>query len=352
MTEPHPWRRYVALGDSFTEGIGDPEPGSPTGHRGWADRVAEVLADQVEGFSYANLAIRGRLLAQIADEQVEPAMALHPDLVSLSAGGNDILRPGADPDRLADRLDRMVERLSSEGATVILFTGTDVKFSPVFGRLRGKVAIYNEDIRAIAARRDCIVADQWALTEIQDPRRSATTRSRAWCCRRSPSRTTCSRSDPSRSRRAPGARPARATSTGRAPTSCRGCCGASATSPPATGARPRGPTRRRGRARTPRADPGIDRPGVPGVPGGQPSSSPGFARRHQPSGPGIARSSASGTRTVAPPAVTVAVPTSAPASPSAVADASTVVVTGVSAQTSSDRSAVLTACAVAPHAVV
>ncbi|MDO4017658.1 SGNH/GDSL hydrolase family protein [Clavibacter michiganensis] len=170
MTEPHPWRRYVALGDSFTEGIGDPEPGSPGGHRGWADRVAEVLAGHVEGFSYANLAIRGRLLGQIADEQVEPALALHPDLVSLSAGGNDILRPGADPDRLAERLDGMVARLSSEGATVVLFTGTDVKFSPVFGRLRGKVAIYNEDIRAVAARHDCIVADQWSLTEIQDPR--------------------------------------------------------------------------------------------------------------------------------------------------------------------------------------
>ena len=40
----HPWSRYVAIGDSFTEGIGDPEPNSPGGNRGWADRVAEVLA--------------------------------------------------------------------------------------------------------------------------------------------------------------------------------------------------------------------------------------------------------------------------------------------------------------------
>ena len=41
--DPPSWRRYVAIGDSFTEGIGDPEPASPGGHRGWADRVAEVL---------------------------------------------------------------------------------------------------------------------------------------------------------------------------------------------------------------------------------------------------------------------------------------------------------------------
>ena len=56
--ESHPWRRMVSLGDSFTEGIGDPEPDSPGGHRGWADRVAEVLAHQADDFAYANLAVR------------------------------------------------------------------------------------------------------------------------------------------------------------------------------------------------------------------------------------------------------------------------------------------------------
>ena len=73
---PHPWRRYVAIGDSFTEGIGDPEPSAPGGHRGWADRVAEVLSSQVDDFAYANLAVRGRLIRQIVAEQVEPALAL------------------------------------------------------------------------------------------------------------------------------------------------------------------------------------------------------------------------------------------------------------------------------------
>src|SRR5690606_2565066 len=103
MTSQHPWTRYVALGDSFTEGIGDPEPGSPGGNRGWADRVAETLSQGTETFSYANLAIRGRLLQQIVDEQVEPAIALKPDLISLSAGGNDIIRPSTDPDEVAAR---------------------------------------------------------------------------------------------------------------------------------------------------------------------------------------------------------------------------------------------------------
>ncbi|MCC7127666.1 MAG: SGNH/GDSL hydrolase family protein, partial [Microbacteriaceae bacterium] len=98
MAQQHPWSRYVAIGDSFTEGIGDPEPRSPGGNRGWADRVAEVLSAKTDDFAYANLAIRGRLLQQIFDEQVEPALELRPDLVTVSAGGNDILRPGSDPD--------------------------------------------------------------------------------------------------------------------------------------------------------------------------------------------------------------------------------------------------------------
>lgn len=166
----HPWRRFVALGDSFTEGIGDPDPDTPGGHRGWADRVAEVLAAQADDFAYANLAIRGRLIAQIIDEQLEPALELHPDLVSLCAGGNDVIRVGTDPDEIAEQFDGAVARLAATGAAVILFTGIDTGFTPVFRPFRGKVAIYNENIRTIADRYDCIVADQWALKAVQDPR--------------------------------------------------------------------------------------------------------------------------------------------------------------------------------------
>jgi lysophospholipase L1-like esterase len=166
----HPWSRYVALGDSFTEGIGDPEPRSPGGHRGWADRVAEVLGQSVDDFAYANLAIRGKLIAQVVDEQIEPALELHPDLISISAGGNDVLRPGTDPDVTAARMDDAIARLSRDQATIVLFTGVDVGFSPVFRGIRGKTAIYNENLRTIAAKYDCIVADMWSLGDVQDTR--------------------------------------------------------------------------------------------------------------------------------------------------------------------------------------
>jgi lysophospholipase L1-like esterase len=154
MAQPHPWSRYVAIGDSFTEGIGDPEPQSPGGHRGWADRVAEVLSTQTDDFAYANLAVRGRLLQQI----------------SVSAGGNDIIRPGTDVDSVSRRFEDMVVRLRSNDATVVMFNGPDIGMTPVLNRVRGKVAIYNENLRAIAQRHDCIVADMWALRELADAR--------------------------------------------------------------------------------------------------------------------------------------------------------------------------------------
>src|SRR3954453_12800790 len=94
----HPWivnviRSYVALGDSFTEGLNDPyRPGE---FRGWADRLAEHIAAEQPGLGYANLAVRGKLLQQVVDDQVPVAAAMRPDLISFSAGGNDMLRPGA-----------------------------------------------------------------------------------------------------------------------------------------------------------------------------------------------------------------------------------------------------------------
>ncbi|WP_207345958.1 SGNH/GDSL hydrolase family protein [Arthrobacter sp. E3] len=158
------------MGDSFTEGIGDPEPSSPNGYRGWADRVAEELSRTSTDFKYANLAIRGRLLGQILDQQLQPALELKPDLISISAGGNDLIRPGADPDALAERLDAAVERMTAAGATVLLLNGPDIRDTPVLGMVRGKVAIYNENLRTIAARHDAIVGDIWSLRQLRDTR--------------------------------------------------------------------------------------------------------------------------------------------------------------------------------------
>lgn len=161
----HPWHRYVALGDSFTEGIGDPDESVPGGNRGWADRVAEELGREVEDFSYANLAIRGRLHREIITEQLEPALALEPDLVSIVAGGNDVLRFG-DPDLIAADMDEAVGRLAATGATVVLATGPDVGATPVLSLVRGRSAIYNENMRTVARRHGAVIVDLWGLREL------------------------------------------------------------------------------------------------------------------------------------------------------------------------------------------
>ena len=161
--------RYVALGDSFTEGVGDPDPARPNGLRGWADRVAEVLATQSPDFGYANLAIRGRKLRQVIDEQVEPALALAPDLVSIHAGANDVLRPKVDLDDLATAYDEAIGRLAGGGAHVVMFTIFDPGGSGLYSALRGRMAIFNEFAREISERHGASLVDMWRMRERDMP---------------------------------------------------------------------------------------------------------------------------------------------------------------------------------------
>lgn len=166
------WHRYVAIGDSFTEGMSDPHPELHDVYVGWADRLAAHLAAQAESaggeFGYANLAIRGRLLADIAGRQTDEAIALQPDLVSIVGGGNDILRPRADIDRLAEQLEGAVARIRATGADVLMATPTDPKDAPLVKRTRGRAATYIAHIWSIAGRHDAYVLDQWGMAALRD----------------------------------------------------------------------------------------------------------------------------------------------------------------------------------------
>src|SRR3954453_2727007 len=82
------FHRYVALGDSQTEGMNDLD--AHGGIRGWADRFAVYLAERNPDLLYANLAIRGRRTRRIRADQLEPALGLNPDLASVMAGANDV----------------------------------------------------------------------------------------------------------------------------------------------------------------------------------------------------------------------------------------------------------------------
>ena len=160
---------FVAIGDSFTEGLDDWRPdGTP---RGWADRVAEFLAEGEPAFRYANLAVRGKLLDQIVADQLPIAERLRPDLVTFCAGGNDIIRLSCDTDDLARRFDDALARITATGARVLVFTGFDVgRMHPFISRLRGRVACYNELMRASAERHGSTVVDLWGMAPLADPR--------------------------------------------------------------------------------------------------------------------------------------------------------------------------------------
>jgi lysophospholipase L1-like esterase len=160
---------FVAIGDSFTEGLDDwRRDGTP---RGWADRVAEQLAVRRPGFRYANLAVRGKLLDQIVEDQLPAAERLRPDLIAFSAGGNDIIRLSCNTDDLARRFDAALERVTATGAQVLVFTGFDLgRMHPILRRLRGRVACYNELMRASAERHGSTVVNLWGMTPLADPR--------------------------------------------------------------------------------------------------------------------------------------------------------------------------------------
>ncbi len=168
--------RYVALGDSFTEGVGDIDSNRPNGVRGWADRVAEqfMLADPEA--LYANLAIRGRLAQGIVDEQIEPAIELKPNLVSLYGGGNDILRPGTDIDAIVGKLDTAFAELTAEGIACFTFTGMDVRDFNAFKSTRPKTAIYNELLREVADDHGVTIVDFWRMRDMADQRYFASDR--------------------------------------------------------------------------------------------------------------------------------------------------------------------------------
>jgi len=164
-----PWSNFVALGDSFTEGMDDEYPDGT--YRGWADLVAARLAvDAGPDFGYANLAVRGKLVGQVIAEQLEPALAMSPSLVSFAAGGNDVLRRKVDPYGLVHRIDPAIARLRAAGADVILFRFADVTAHLPGQRIVGpRAAALNDGAREMAERHGAILIDLFADDAFHNP---------------------------------------------------------------------------------------------------------------------------------------------------------------------------------------
>ncbi len=166
---PLRFERYVALGDSSTEGLDDPDGAG--GYRGWANRLAEQVAQAQGGLLYANLAVRGKRSREIRAEQLAPALALQPDLATVFAGSNDILEPGFNADKLRAELEAMFAALAAQNAVVLTFTLPDlVGVLPIGRCLAPRVRAMNAAIRAAAAATGARVVDFAAHPAGSDPR--------------------------------------------------------------------------------------------------------------------------------------------------------------------------------------
>lgn len=162
---------FVALGDSFTEGLED-DLGPEGRHLGWADRVAAALAARDGGLRYANLAVRGRLLDQVVAEQVPTALALGPDLVAFHAGPNDVLRPGRDVGAVVSRYAEAVAGLRVADVEVLLFTVIERAGGTgrTAARLAARFARFNAGVRRAAEDTGALVVDVGSAPALQDRR--------------------------------------------------------------------------------------------------------------------------------------------------------------------------------------
>jgi len=150
--------RLVAIGDSTVEGIEDPGPGGV--YVGWADRLAAHLASVHPVLTYANLAVRGMTAREGRATQLEPALAMRPDIAVVVAGVNDVLRPRFDRAALRDDILAMHAALSGAGARVVTFTMPDMsRVAPLAALLRGRIDALNEITLEAADRYGSAVAD-------------------------------------------------------------------------------------------------------------------------------------------------------------------------------------------------
>lgn len=167
------WHRYVALGDSITEGFCDPVVGSGEPWFGWADRLATILdgSARLRGnpFEYANLGVRGRRVRHVVQEQVPKAIELQADLTSVLIGGNDLMSPKSDPDALAAELESGVAELRAAGSDVLLATCFDPQFAFFLKPFRGRAAVFNANLWSIARSHGTFTLDLWGVRELHAP---------------------------------------------------------------------------------------------------------------------------------------------------------------------------------------
>jgi lysophospholipase L1-like esterase len=162
------YSRYVAIGDSQTEGLWDGD--DSVGLVGFADRLAAIVDSHYPGLTYANLAVRGRRIRDVIDVQLAPALAMRPDLVTLCIGMNDVTRPGPHFDTALAELHELHAALSQSKATVVTTTFPDLaQILPIGRVLAARVRRINGAIRTAADRHGFRLVDLYGAPSMTEP---------------------------------------------------------------------------------------------------------------------------------------------------------------------------------------
>ncbi|MFF3016204.1 SGNH/GDSL hydrolase family protein [Streptomyces sp. NPDC057939] len=158
---------FVAVGDSFTEGMSDLLPDGS--YRGWADLLAARLARREPGFRYANLAVRGKLIGQIAGEQAPVAATMGADVVTLVGGLNDALRPKVDMGRVRAHLEEAVALLAPSCGQLVLMRSPG-RNGPVMDRFRPRMEELFVILDELAERHGALLVDLYGAPVLAEPR--------------------------------------------------------------------------------------------------------------------------------------------------------------------------------------
>jgi lysophospholipase L1-like esterase len=167
------YKRLIVCGDSYSEGMSDEIINGQ--YRGWADRLADVMSRANPEFTYANLAIRGKLLKQVIDDQLPVALSYvtGPEtLLTFHAGANDALRPSYKPEVAQALYAEAVRRAAASGATLMLFTvlertGNTGRGSDVWA---ARFSEFNKGVRKVGSEVGAIVVDANQETFFNDSR--------------------------------------------------------------------------------------------------------------------------------------------------------------------------------------
>jgi lysophospholipase L1-like esterase len=167
----HPWHHFVAIGDSFTEGVGDSVDGFA--RLGAVDRLAAALRQSNPDLRYTNLAQRGLVVTEIREQQLETTLRLEPDLVSVVAGANDIMTGRFSADRWEEEFRTLYVALTQIGATVIAanlpaFPILRTLKEPLQTRVMNNVTRGNGIIERLAAQYQVILVDSWTVSQQTD----------------------------------------------------------------------------------------------------------------------------------------------------------------------------------------